>query len=459
MFFFASLGCLCCTLVGRLTDSLEEILITNRIDCDRIIIETSGSAFPTALVQEINRVAFREEQLLVTDTSLPTQTQTQSANLQRIPVFVDGVVCVVDALNFSEYQDTSFTAKAQAQYTNVILLNKHELADQTHIDGLRDLLEELCPEIPIVPTNRGNIDYRVVFGLDAQLSHKMITNNTTNSTETDDPSIDSHAANDDASLAQYLDLVHVEWASPVPTTALLNPEPTCVVRLAQFESFLSRLSTFHCIRCKGLVCLALTLDQVATIQQYLISVVEPYSSQRLLSENTIATHATESSQESLDLYIIPVVLNWVLGKWSFLILPQFIDFVRDQLNSQRIEQQNEQDVDFSIESTRIAARKFLSQSEYSSQLTSWCIPSTLATQYATSNLFAHSRLTIFGNKNTIQTFSFLKMCTRALPWLTIRKQCCDSHQSPHHDHKDESSSFDKLLGFITVLQNDHTHHH
>jgi G3E family GTPase len=50
-------GCLCCTLVGRLSDALQEILAS--VSCDRIIIETSGSAYAAPLAQEVNRYVDR----------------------------------------------------------------------------------------------------------------------------------------------------------------------------------------------------------------------------------------------------------------------------------------------------------------------------------------------------------------------------------------------------------------
>lgn len=40
---------------------------------------------------------------------------------------LDSIATVVDCINFTGYEDTSYTAKIQAQYTDVILLNKHEL--------------------------------------------------------------------------------------------------------------------------------------------------------------------------------------------------------------------------------------------------------------------------------------------------------------------------------------------
>ena len=40
---------------------------------------------------------------------------------------LDAIVTVVDCVNFRGYEDTSYTARMQAKYSDVIVLNKHEL--------------------------------------------------------------------------------------------------------------------------------------------------------------------------------------------------------------------------------------------------------------------------------------------------------------------------------------------
>lgn len=46
-------GCLCCTLVGQLGSAIQELVETQAPD--RIIIETSGSAYPAPLAWELRR--------------------------------------------------------------------------------------------------------------------------------------------------------------------------------------------------------------------------------------------------------------------------------------------------------------------------------------------------------------------------------------------------------------------
>src|SRR5690242_204186 len=47
-------GCLCCVLVGKLKDALHEII--RDYTPDRIIIESSGTAYPLPIVLEINEI-------------------------------------------------------------------------------------------------------------------------------------------------------------------------------------------------------------------------------------------------------------------------------------------------------------------------------------------------------------------------------------------------------------------
>lgn len=81
-------GCICCNLVGQLSTALAELRST--VSPDRIVIETSGSAFPATLAIEVNRLA----------------RETGHFTL-------DGVVSVIDVENWKGYEDTSYTARIQ----------------------------------------------------------------------------------------------------------------------------------------------------------------------------------------------------------------------------------------------------------------------------------------------------------------------------------------------------------
>ncbi|KAF1845791.1 CobW domain-containing protein [Cucurbitaria berberidis CBS 394.84] len=140
-------GCICCNLVGQLSDALETL--STDIEPDRIVVETSGSAFPATLAMEVNRLS-RETGKYV----------------------LDGVMSVIDVENWKGYEDTSYTAKMQARYTDLIVLNKHELVSERRLEDVEDaiLALEVEPQIPRTKSRKGWVDKEIVFGLDARLA-------------------------------------------------------------------------------------------------------------------------------------------------------------------------------------------------------------------------------------------------------------------------------------------------
>ncbi|KAI2792288.1 hypothetical protein POX_b02325 [Penicillium oxalicum] len=140
-------GCICCNLVGQLSDALEQLRST--VHPDRIIIETSGSAFPATLAMEVNRLA-----------------------REGAPFVLDGVISVIDVENWAGYEDTSYTAKLQAQYTDLIVMNKWEVAGERKLDVCLDRVGDLGVETPWVKSDRGFVDKDVFLGMDGALFAK-----------------------------------------------------------------------------------------------------------------------------------------------------------------------------------------------------------------------------------------------------------------------------------------------
>ncbi|KAG0175335.1 hypothetical protein DFQ30_009607 [Apophysomyces sp. BC1015] len=135
-------GCLCCVLVGQMKRALVEL--KEKYNPDRIIVETSGSAFPAPIAWQIRE-------------------------MESSGFVLDSIITVIDCLNFTGYEDTSYTAKLQAQYTDVILLNKHELTSERELDRVLDHVNELNTDTPKVKCDRQGVSPDLVFGLDTQL--------------------------------------------------------------------------------------------------------------------------------------------------------------------------------------------------------------------------------------------------------------------------------------------------
>jgi G3E family GTPase len=131
-------GCLCCVLVGRMKNALLELLDLNP---SRIIVETSGSAFPAPIAWQIRELS---------EFSL------------------DSIITVVDCVNFKGYEDTSYTAKMQAQYSDLLVLNKHELVTERELDDVIEAVNELNTDTPRLLWSQ-DLGLEVFFGLDTKL--------------------------------------------------------------------------------------------------------------------------------------------------------------------------------------------------------------------------------------------------------------------------------------------------
>ncbi|RAL08926.1 cobW-domain-containing protein [Aspergillus homomorphus CBS 101889] len=141
-------GCICCNLVGQLSDALEQL--RTEVQPDRIVIETSGSAFPATLAMEVNRLARENPGSFV----------------------LDGVISVIDVENWEGYEDTSYTAKLQAKYTDLIIFNKWEHVSEMRFDICLDRVGDLEVPTPWVKSDRGRVDKDVLLGIDGALFAK-----------------------------------------------------------------------------------------------------------------------------------------------------------------------------------------------------------------------------------------------------------------------------------------------
>jgi len=108
----------------------------------------SGSAFPATLafqIRELERETFGGFNL-------------------------DAILTVIDAENFLGYEDTSPTAKMQASYTDLILVNKWEHISERSLENVMDhlhTLNDLTPKIKCA--GRNGVDPNLIFGLDTKL--------------------------------------------------------------------------------------------------------------------------------------------------------------------------------------------------------------------------------------------------------------------------------------------------
>ena len=189
-------GCICCNLVGQLGPALDELL--GSVKPDRIIIETSGSAFPATLALEVNRIARETKQ-----------------------VVLDGVVSVVDVENWQGYEDTSYTAKIQARYTDLIVFNKWETAGEDRYDECLDRVGDLEVDVAKVKSDKGVVGMDVIFGIDGGLAKDLTEAQVPQEHTHND--VNGHKDSHNHSHQSEVEVLSVELKSSLPSATTSTP--------------------------------------------------------------------------------------------------------------------------------------------------------------------------------------------------------------------------------------------
>jgi len=130
-------GCVCCKLADDLVDTLQ--MLHERVDPDRVIVETSGVALPY-------------------DTLI---------NFWREPVSAwardEMSVVVVDAEQVRDGRCLEGTFAEQVGSADMLVLNKTDLVAESDMDGVCARLRELEPDAPVVRASFGRLDPALLF--------------------------------------------------------------------------------------------------------------------------------------------------------------------------------------------------------------------------------------------------------------------------------------------------------
>jgi G3E family GTPase len=129
-------GCICCTVRGELVDTLADLVDrvqTGRIaPLKRIVIETTGLADPVPVLHSV----------------MGHPVLMQAFRL-------DGVICVVDAVNGFSTLDAHVEAVRQVAVADRIVLTKAELASPGDAAEVRSRVRVLNPSAPIIEAGSG----------------------------------------------------------------------------------------------------------------------------------------------------------------------------------------------------------------------------------------------------------------------------------------------------------------
>ena len=134
-----SSGCLCCTIRGDLSRSVQQAWeALERVGgrpISRMIIETTGLADPAPILHT-----------LMTDHWLAQRFR------------LDGVVCLVDAANGISTLNAHRESQRQAAIADCLLITKANLVDDARLSRLSERLTEVNPAAEQLQVNHGEVD-------------------------------------------------------------------------------------------------------------------------------------------------------------------------------------------------------------------------------------------------------------------------------------------------------------
>lgn len=264
-------GCICCNLVGQLGDALKQL--KEEVKPDRIVIETSGSAFPATLAMEVNRVS-----------------RESCSDSDDGPAFeLDGVVSVIDVENWEGYEDTSYTAKLQARYTDLIVFNKWEDAGERKFDICLDRVGDMEVETASVKSSKGWVHKDVLLGLDGALISKALDNGAVNGAQ--EKTGHEHDNGDHGNHQSEVEVLSV---------TLSSGQELATIDTERLASLLSSAPKDEVYRIKGIVrCSTENPPQDSSP-----------SSSSSAQPDTVSTSSTQN-----------YILNWAFGRWTFTPAP------------------------------------------------------------------------------------------------------------------------------------------
>ena len=136
-------GCVCCEIRGDLVAAVDSVLGQDR-ELDALVLEASGVAEPSGIARTFTSEVFRS------------------------PIRLDGIVAVIDAEQLpaqAEDPTTRDLVFGQIGYSDIVLLNKIDLAERAQIDAVRTFVQDRLPTVRIIETSHAQVPFHVLLGI------------------------------------------------------------------------------------------------------------------------------------------------------------------------------------------------------------------------------------------------------------------------------------------------------
>jgi G3E family GTPase len=135
-------GCVCCEIRGDLVAAVNSVLDQDH-ELDGLVLEASGVADPASIARTFTSTVF------------------------RTAVRLDDIVAVVDAEQLpTQAADPTIRdlVFGQIGYSDLVLLNKIDLADRGRVDDVRRFVLDRLPTVRIIEATRGQVPLDILLG-------------------------------------------------------------------------------------------------------------------------------------------------------------------------------------------------------------------------------------------------------------------------------------------------------
>jgi cobalamin biosynthesis protein CobW len=158
-------GCICCTVADDFIPTIETLL-SRTVRPDHILIETSGLALPKPLLKAFDWPAIRTRITVDGVIALADAEAVAAGRFAPDPAAVDAQRTADGNLDHDTPLGEVF--EDQIACADIVLLTKADVAGEEGLAAARAAIAAEAPRaVPMLPVTNGEIDVRIILGLNA----------------------------------------------------------------------------------------------------------------------------------------------------------------------------------------------------------------------------------------------------------------------------------------------------
>jgi cobalamin biosynthesis protein CobW len=164
-------GCICCTVADDFIPTIEQLL-SRSVKPDHILIETSGLALPKPLLKAFDWPEIRSRITVDGVIALADAEAVAAGRFAPDPVAVEAQRAADE--NLDHETPLSEVFEDQICCADIVLLTKADLAGAGGLEAARAAIAAEMPRtVPMLPVTDGEIDPRVILGLEAAAENDL----------------------------------------------------------------------------------------------------------------------------------------------------------------------------------------------------------------------------------------------------------------------------------------------